>query len=129
MTTDRRAGLDKKLEVVIGYTLRIGVVTAALIVLAGGIAYLVQNPAATPHYGTFHAAAQRSDNLSGIVHNIRTFNSLGIIQLGLLILIATPILRVVLSVVAFALERDLLYVVATLIVLGVLLYSLLLRGA
>lgn len=128
MTADRRTGMDKRLEGIIGYTLRIGVVTAAVIVLIGGIAYLVQNHSAVPHYQTFQAASKHSDDLSGIVQNIRAFNSLGIIQLGLLILVATPILRVVLSVVAFAMERDFLYVAATLIVLGVLLYSLLLRG-
>jgi uncharacterized membrane protein len=47
-----------------------------------------------------------------------------IIQLGLLILIATPVARVAFSVFAFAQERDWLYVVVTLIVLGLLLYSL-----
>jgi uncharacterized membrane protein len=128
MTTDRRARMDKRLEVIIGYTLRIGVVAAAVIVLIGGILYLAQNHAAVPHYQTFQAASKRSDNLLGIIRNVQAFNSLGIIQLGLLVLIATPILRVALSVVAFALERDLLYVVATLIVLGILLYSLLMRG-
>ena len=48
-----------------------------------------------------------------------------IIQLGLLLLIATPVARVVFSVYAFARQRDWVYVVVTLIVLGVLLYSLL----
>ena len=47
-----------------------------------------------------------------------------IIQFGLLLLIATPIARVMFSVVGFAVERDYLYVALTLIVLGVLLYSL-----
>jgi uncharacterized membrane protein len=128
MTTDRRTGMDKRLEVIIGHTLRIGVVTAAVIVLIGGIVDLVQNHSTGPHYQTFQAASKHSDNLSGIVRNIRALNSYGIIQLGLLVLIATPILRVALSVVAFALERDLLYVAATLIVLGILLYSLVARG-
>ena len=62
------------------------------------------------------------------MRNACALNSLGIIQLGLLVLIATPIVRVILSVVAFVLERDLLYVVVTSIVLGVLLYSFLARG-
>jgi uncharacterized membrane protein len=92
------------------------------------VLYLIQNGSGTPHYHTFHAAAKHSDTLSGIAQNIYALNSYGIIQLGLLVLIATPILRVVLSVVAFALERDVLYVVATLIVLAVLLYSLLGKG-
>ena len=128
MTNGRRAEADKKLEALIGHTLRAGVVTAAVIVLAGGIVYLVANRHALPDYHTFQAASTPSDNLSGILRNIRRLNSSGIIQLGLLILVATPILRVVLSVVAFALERDILYVTATLIVLGILLYSLLVRA-
>jgi uncharacterized membrane protein len=45
-------------------------------------------------------------------------------QLGLLLLIATPIARVMFSAVAFAMERDRMYVGFTLIVLAVLLYSL-----
>jgi len=127
MTEDRQTRMDQRLEVIIGYTLRIGVVMAAVIVLIGGALYLVQNGSTTPHYHTFHAA-KHSDTLSGIAQNIRALNSYGIIQLGLLMLIATPIVRVVLSIVAFALERDVLYVVATVIVLAVLLYSLFGKG-
>ncbi len=128
MTRDRQNAMDKKLEVVIGHTLRVGVITAALIVLMGGALYLVENRGAAPQYHTFHGASKHSDNLAGMVRNIRALNSYGIIQLGLLVLIATPILRVLFSVIAFALERDLLYVVATLVVLGILLYSLLGKG-
>jgi uncharacterized membrane protein len=52
----------------------------------------------------------------------------GLIQLGLLFLIATPIARVGFSIVGFALERDRMYVIFTLIVLAILLYSLLGSG-
>ncbi|MCL5281044.1 MAG: DUF1634 domain-containing protein [Planctomycetes bacterium] len=128
MTDNRQTRMDQRLEVIIGYTLRTGVITAAVIVLIGGVLYLVENSSGTPHYQTFQAAAEHSDTLSGIAQNIYALNSNGIIQLGLLVLIATPIVRVILSVVAFALERDLLYVVATVIVLAVLLYSLLGQG-
>ena len=79
-------------------------------------------------YHTFHPAAKHSLDLSAIVQNALALNSLGIIQLGLLVLIATPIVRVILSVVAFALERDLLYVAVTVVVLAVLLYSFLAKG-
>jgi uncharacterized membrane protein len=128
MTENRQMRMDRKLEVVIGYTLRLGVLTAAVIVLIGGALYLIENRATIPHYHLFHGASKHSDNLVGMARNIRALNSYGIIQLGLLVLIATPILRVVFSVVAFALERDIVYVLVTLIVLGVLLYSLLIRG-
>jgi uncharacterized membrane protein len=51
-----------------------------------------------------------------------------LIQLGLLLLIATPIARVGCSIVGFAIERDRMYVAFTLIVLAILLYSLLGSG-
>jgi uncharacterized membrane protein len=51
-----------------------------------------------------------------------------LIQLGLLLLIATPIFRVALSIVGFAIERDHLYVGFTAVVLVILLYSLLGSG-
>ena len=124
--TDNRQ--DKRLEIIIGYTLRIGVLAAAALVLAGGVYYLIENAFTPVDYHTFHPAAKSSLNLSGIVRNAAALNSLGIIQLGLLVLIATPIVRVILSVVAFLLERDVLYVLVTSIVLGVLLYSYLVGG-
>jgi uncharacterized membrane protein len=123
-----REGVDRRLEILIGYTLRIGVVVAAVIVLIGGILYLAANGSTTPHYESFHAATEHSDDFAGILRNVKAMNSYGIIQLGLLVLIATPILRVVFSVIAFAIERDLVYVAVTLLVLAVLLYSLLAKG-
>jgi uncharacterized membrane protein len=51
-------------------------------------------------------------------------HSRGLIQLGLLLLIATPVARVVLSIIEFARERDWLYVTTTLMVLATLIYSL-----
>ena len=53
------------------------------------------------------------------------FQCRGIIQFGLVLLIATPVARVAFSVAAFALQRDNTYVAITLIVLAVLLFSLL----
>jgi uncharacterized membrane protein len=48
----------------------------------------------------------------------------GLIPLGLLLLIATPVARVAFSVVAFARQRDATYVAITFTVLALLLYSL-----
>jgi uncharacterized membrane protein len=56
--------------------------------------------------------------------NIRAFNNLGIMQLGLLILIATPVIRVVMSLAVFVIQRDRLYTAVTFIVLGILMYSI-----
>jgi uncharacterized membrane protein len=128
MATERQTDLDRKLAAIIGHLLRIGVITAAAIVLTGGVLYLADNAFTTPDYHTFHEASTYSRTLSGIWQNALALNSYGIIQLGLLVLVATPVMRVIFSIVVFALERDLLYVTATVIVLGVLLYSFLVRG-
>ena len=63
-------------------------------------------------------------SVSGIITDALSFRIHGVIQLGLLLLIATPVARVAFSIFAFALQRDRTYVVVTLIVLGVLIYSL-----
>ncbi len=128
MTDDRQTRMDRRLEAVIGHTLRIGVVTAAVFVFAGGMFYLTENALAPVDYHTFHPAAKNTLDLSGIIRNALALSSLGIIQFGLLVLIATPVVRVVFSVIAFAAERDVVYVIVTLMVLAVLLYSLLVKG-
>jgi len=63
-------------------------------------------------------------SVSGIVKDALAFRGRGLIQLGLLVLIATPVARVAFSVAAFAMQRDRLYVVVALIVLAVLMCSL-----
>jgi uncharacterized membrane protein len=63
--------------------------------------------------------------VSGIFHEALALHGPGLIQFGLLILIATPIARVAFSVVAFLYQGDWTYVVVTLVVLGLLVYSLL----
>jgi uncharacterized membrane protein len=71
----------------------------------------------------FHGEPADLRSLSGIVTDALSLQSRGIMQLGLL-LIATPVARVAFSVSAFAQQRDRTYVIVTLRVLAVLLYSL-----
>lgn len=63
------------------------------------------------------------NSLGGVFRGLVAFKPYAIIALGLLVLIAIPVMRVAVSVVAFALERDWLYVVITAFVLGMLLLS------
>ena len=116
---------DTRLETMIGNLLRAGVLLAAAVVSAGGIFYLLQHYADPVSYRTFVPGADGVRTLSGIFHSALQFESAGWIQIGLLLLIATPVARVALAVVGFALERDRLYVVVSLIVLAILLASLL----
>ena len=115
---------DTKIDERIGILLRTGMLASASVILIGGILYLVRDGSATPSYKTFHGVAPSLRTFSGIASGARHGDSLAIIQFGLLMLIATPIARVIFSVAAFLLERDYLYVAISTIVLLVLLYSL-----
>lgn len=115
---------DSKLDARIGALLRAGTLSSAFVILLGGVLYLAQHSHDRPDYHTFRGAPTGLDTLSGILSGAVHGQSLAIIQLGLLMLIATPIARVLFSVIAFLAERDYLYVVVSAIVLAVLLYSL-----
>ena len=115
---------DQRVEELIGTLLRVGVALAAAVVLFGGTVYLVRHGLAAPQYHVFMGEPTDLRTISGIVKDALTFRGRGLIQLGLLLLIATPIARVAFSVVAFAIQGDRLYVVVALIVLAVLIYSL-----
>lgn len=119
-----RAWTDERVERVIGALLRWGVILAAAVILAGGAMYLVRHGSTIPDYRVFRGEPSDLRNVSGIVKGAVSWHSRGLIQLGLLLLIAVPVARVAFSVVAFALQRDRTYVVVTLIVLAVLLYGM-----
>ena len=124
MSQGKRVWTDARLDRVIGNLLRAGVLIAAAVVLAGGIVYLIHHGAASPAYRIFRGEPSNLRSVGGIVSGALAGRGRGLIQLGLLLLIATPVARVAFSVVGFALQRDRKYVIITLIVLGVLLFSL-----
>jgi uncharacterized membrane protein len=115
---------DKQMDEIIGHLLRAGVILSAVFVLAGGVVYLARHPEPVIDYRMFQGEPEELRTVSGIVHEALAFRGRGLIQLGLLILIATPIARVAFSAVVFLYQRDWMYVVVTLIVLGLLVYSL-----
>ncbi len=116
---------DQKVEVIIGVMLRVGVLLAAAVVLGGAACYLVRYGHHPTDYHAFHGEPVGLRGVRQIVQFAFAGRCRGIIQLGLLLLILTPIARVAFSVVAFAIEKDRMYVIMTLIVLGNLIYSLL----
>ena len=115
---------DVRLEKVIGTLLQIGVLTAAVVVFAGGIWLLAGSGRTAPAYTPFHGEPDDLRSPHRIVTGLAHPRAATIIQFGLILLIATPVARVVFSLAAFARERDWTYVIVTLIVLAVLAYSL-----
>lgn len=115
---------DKKTQAIIGSLLRTGVFLSAAIVIIGAFMLLARHGDSRHTYSIFRGEPAELRTLAGIAHGARRGEPGAIIQLGLLLLIATPIARVLFSAFAFAFERDWMYVLITLIVLSVLLYSL-----
>ena len=109
---------------IVAYILRAGVVVSAFIVAIGGAWYLTQHGAQLASYARF--ASEPSDLLSPreTLREAEHFDSQAIIMAGLLVLIATPILRVAFLVFGFALEKDWTFVGVAALVLLVLLFSI-----
>jgi uncharacterized membrane protein len=116
---------DQKVEVIIANLLRAGVTLAAATVLAGGFLVLLSQGFSPANYRVFVGEPTDLRHWKGIVGAALALHGRGIVQLGLLFLIATPVARVAFAAFAFAVERDWLYVAVSIFVLMILLYSLL----
>jgi uncharacterized membrane protein len=114
---------ERRLDIVIGNLLRTGVVISAAVVFFGASVYLTRHAFEFPSYKAFRGEPADLRTIPGVIHDVIAFRGRGIIQLGLLLLIATPIARVAFSAYAFARLQDGRYVVITLIVFSMLLFS------
>jgi uncharacterized membrane protein len=105
---------------IIALVLRVGVIgSSALIVVGLGAAMVVGWGGASASGGTVDAT-----DFSDLLPRLRDGQPLAVVQLGLVVLMLTPVVRVAVSVVGFALERDRLYVAITLGVLAILVIGL-----
>ena len=125
MTNPTSRVTDHAVEQVVGRLLQLGVLLAALVVLVGGVLLLAQHGGTPISFSMFRGEPESLRSIAGIVHGVRAAQSDSIVQLGLLLLIATPVARVALTLVAFVLQRDRAYVGVTALVLALLLYGLL----
>jgi len=107
-----------------GNLLRYGVMLAAGIVLIGAVIYLFQHGQEQPSYHAFLGEPKHLTNLSLIWNTAFQGSGRSIIQLGLLMLIATPVARIIFSILGYLWERDFLYVAIASIVLLVILLGL-----
>jgi uncharacterized membrane protein len=127
-TRARRHWTDRDLQVVIGNLLRAGVLIAAAVALAGGVLHLWRHGGDRPNLATFHGEPAEFRSVSGVVRAVARGDSLALIQLGVLLLLATPVARVALSLVGFWKEGDRRYVGITAVVLLLLLATLFAAG-
>jgi uncharacterized membrane protein len=118
------AWTDERVDRTIGVLLRVGVALAAVVVLASAVWYHAQAASDVGAYEVFHGEPDWLRSPTGVLGAAMHGNAAAWIQLGLLILIATPVARVAYSAGAFTMQRDWTYVAVTLIVLAVLVYGL-----
>jgi uncharacterized membrane protein len=115
---------DRAVEATMGVVLRVGVTLAALLVATGGFAYLVKTGHQVPHYRHFAGVPAALTSPAAIVRGALALEPAALIALGLVVLILTPVARVAFALLAFAEQRDRLYVIFSLIVLSVLFIGL-----
>lgn len=124
MRKEKKIWGDEQMRNLLGTLLRIGVLTSASIVLLGGILFFIQHPGLKIDYTVFKSEPERLRNVHTIVIEALQFKGRSIIQFGLLLLIATPVARVLFSLIGFMVERDKMYMLITLVVLTILCCSL-----
>ncbi len=115
-------------EDVIGWTLRIGVIISAILIIFGFALILIHNGAGpytlnqlvNPHSNV----NTKTIKFSTIYSGIESLNGVDLILLGLIILIATPVLRVFIGILQFAREKDYLYTIITIIVFFNLMFAI-----
>ncbi|HKW10486.1 MAG TPA: DUF1634 domain-containing protein [Gemmatimonadaceae bacterium] len=115
---------DDEVDQLLGNLLRVGVIIATILAAVGGVLYLARHGLESTDYHVFRGEPPELRRVGGIVRGAFGLNAAAIIQLGLLLLIATPVARVAMSLIAFILQRDRVYIVVTSIVLALLIFSL-----
>ena len=116
--------VEQRMKNIMGNVLRAGVITAAVIVLVGGVFYLIRYGHNPSDYSTFKGEPEELCHPRTIISNALLFRRRAIIELGLLILIATPTIRVIFAAFSFLWQRDYIYFLICLIALSLLIYSL-----
>ena len=117
----------RQVELFISNLLRVGVVVSLCVVLFGTVVSFVHNPEYVSRPDVLDRVsgtkAQFPHTLGDVLRGLIEFRGKSIVMFGLLLLIGTPVLRVAVSIVGFAYERDARYVVFTTIVLVLLILS------
>ncbi|HWF07412.1 MAG TPA: DUF1634 domain-containing protein [Bryobacteraceae bacterium] len=115
---------DEELDRQMGLLLRVCVIVSCAVILAGGVLYLIRHGRESEQFGMFHGVPGYLETVPGVFREARADGARAIIQLGVLFLIATPVLRVVFAVWGFARQRRRLYVGISLTVLALLAWGI-----
>jgi len=124
MSKEKNFFADRDIQIILGTLLRVGVIASMTVVFIGGLVYLAFNYSDIVNYSQFDSVKSGFSTVSDIFIGLVHLKGNAIIQFGVLLLIFTPIMRVVFSIFSFLIERDYLYVLIGAFVLCVILFSL-----
>ncbi len=115
---------SEKMRLWMSRLLRTGVITSVILIITGGVLFFIQHPHTSFAYKDFMGEPSRLRRVTDIIHDAFLLRSRSVIQLGILVLIATPVMRVLFSLMEFIITRDKIYILITGIVFSLLLFSL-----
>ncbi|QIL38820.1 DUF1634 domain-containing protein [Pedobacter sp. HDW13] len=115
---------DKDIQLILGTLLRAGVIISMGIVLIGGVIFLSHNKGVITDYKVFKPELAKFSSIAAIFKGVLTFQGDAVVQFGILMLIFTPIARIVFAIFSFLIERDYLYVLIGFIILAIITISL-----
>ncbi len=115
---------DKDVQLILGTLLRVGVMVSMIVIFAGGTLYLFGRYSEVIDYRVFDPHKTGLTSIASVYKGVVHLDGSAITQFGVLLLIFTPVARVVFSVFSFLVERDYLYVLIGLLVLAIILVSL-----
>jgi uncharacterized membrane protein len=126
------ARLPRRAEIVISTVLRGGVLASLAVILVGTLMTFVHHPEYGSSPGELARLTQPGAGFPRTLREVATglgaLRGQAIVVLGLWMLIATPVLRVAVTVLVFLEERDGMYLAITLTVLALLILSFFLGG-
>lgn len=117
-------GPAPSIETAVSRILRAGVFAALGAAVVGGVIHFLGHPADRVSFAAFRGVEASLTSPAGILGQAVRGDGLALMQLAVLILIATPIIRVLASLVTFALLRERFFVLVTLLVLAMLAMAL-----
>jgi uncharacterized membrane protein len=115
---------DRDMKLMLGHVLRAGTMVSVGVVFIGGVFFIYRHGQNISNYHTFKGVPDFIQRPSGVFRGILAFEGQAIIQFGIALLIATPILRIVSSAIGFVLEKDYMYLGISLLVLGIIFFSM-----
>ena len=112
------------MQLLLGRVLRAGTIISVSIVFIGGIIYLYRHGQSVADYSVWNGVPVFIQHAGSLVNGAFDFRGQAIIQIGIILLVATPIMRVIFSTIGFVLEKDYIYTGISILVLLIILASM-----